>query len=250
MRIYLAGLAELFANAPAAMISHLIAGLSLALFACLMLLQFNKTTQPARYRRLAVGAGLLLVIQVIQMAFTAFYLKEIALSATSMGLVDQLVIALTLIWVTWLVLGDEQPRKANRTAALLSLAVLFLSTLSILLTLLMPGLQADSGNILNLLWDLGNLLMLAAALVLLAVRRPAYWGIGLLILAAAALGLGLQIIVVGNQLGVMGLIRLTQAISLPWLLVLTANWTDCPSFLNRSLWICPTTPNLWTPNRN
>jgi signal transduction histidine kinase len=221
MRIYLAGLAELFANAPAAMISHLIAGLSLALFACLMLLQFNKTAQPARYRRLAVGAGLLLVIQVVQMAFTAFYLKGIALSATSMGLVDQLVIALTLIWVTWLVLGDEHPRKANRTAALLSLVVLFLCTLSILLTLLMPGLQTESGNILNLFWDLGNLLMLAGALVLLTIRRPAYWGIGVLILAAATLGLGLQIIAVGNQLGVMGLIRLTQAISLPWLLVLT-----------------------------
>jgi len=228
MRIYLAGLAELFANAPAAMISHLIAGLSLALFACLMLLQFNRTAQHARFRRLAVGAGLLLVIQIVQMAFTTFYLKWLALSATSMGLVDHLVIALTVIWVTWLVLGDEQPRKANRSAALLSLGVLFLCTLSILLTLLLPGLQAESGNILNLLWDLGNLLILASALVLLAVRRPAYWGIGILILAATALGLGLQIIVDGNQFGVMGLIRLAQAISMPWLLVLTGKLDSQP----------------------
>lgn len=221
MRIYLAGLAELFANAPAAMISHLIAGLSLALLACLMLLQFNKTAKPGRFRRLAVGAGLLLVVQVVQMAFTAFYLQGIALSATSMGLVDQLVVTLTVIWVTWLVLGDEKLSKANRTAAAMSLAALFLTTLSILLTLLLPGLKAESGNILNLFWDLANLLLLFAAMVLLAVRRPAYWGIGILILAAVTLGVGLQIVVVGNQLGVMGLIRLSQAISLPWLLVLT-----------------------------
>ena len=242
MRIYLAGLAELFANAPAAMISHLIAGLSLALFACLMLLQFNKTAQSARFRRMAVGAGLLLAIQVVQMAFTAFYLKGIALSATSMGLVDQLVVALTLIWVTWLVLGDQQPRKANRTAALLSLAVLFLCTLSVLLTLLLPGLQAESGNILNLLWDLGNLLLLAGALILLAVRRPSYWGIGILILAAMALGLSLQIIVVGNRLGVMGLIRLAQAISLPWLLVLTGKPDRTPEHLE--------TPTLDLPDES
>ncbi len=36
-----------------------------------------------------------------------------------------------------------------------------MTTLSILLTLLLPGLQAETGNILNLLWYLGNLLILA-----------------------------------------------------------------------------------------
>ena len=220
MRIYLAGIAELFANAPAAMISHLIAGLSLALFACLMLLHLNKSTQPTHNRRMAVGAGLLLMVQVVQMAFTVFYLKGIALSASSMGMVDHLVIALTAIWVAWLLLGEEQPRKANRITALLSLAVLFLTTFSILLTLVLPGLQAESGNILNLLWYLANLLILAIALILLAVRRPPNWGVGVLILAVIALSLGLQIIVKGNQFGVMGLLRLAQATSLPWLLVL------------------------------
>ena len=178
MRIYFAGIAELFANAPAAMISHLIAGLSLALFACLMLLQLNKSAQPTHNRRMAVGAGLLLMVQVVQMAFTVFYLKGIALSASSMGMVDHLVIALTAIWVAWLLLGEEQPRKANRITALLSLAVLFLTTFSILLTLVLPGLQAESGNILNLLWYLANLLILVIALILLAVRRPPNWGIG------------------------------------------------------------------------
>ncbi|QRN83267.1 hypothetical protein JR338_00470 [Chloroflexota bacterium] len=222
MRIYLAGIAELFANAPAAMISHLIAGLSLALLACLMLLQFNKTAQPNQHRRMAVGAGLLLMLQIVQMAFTAFYLKKIALSAASIGLVDHLVITLTAIWVAWLLLGRQQSRKANRTTALLSLAALFMTTLSILLTLLLPGLQAETGNILNLLWYLGNFLILVTALVLLAVRRPANWGIGILILAALTLCLGLQIVTVGNQFGVMGLIRLAQATSLPWLLVLAA----------------------------
>ncbi len=72
------------------MISHLIAGLSLALFACLMLLQLNKTAQPTQHRRMAVGAGLLLMLQIVQMAFTVFYLKGIALSATSIGW-----------WTTW-----------------------------------------------------------------------------------------------------------------------------------------------------
>ncbi|MBG0770374.1 MAG: hypothetical protein H0S82_01620 [Anaerolineaceae bacterium] len=234
MRIYLAGIAELFANAPAAMISHLIAGLSLALFACLMLLQLNKTVQPGHNRRMAVGAGLLLLLQVVQMAFTAFYLKGIALSATSMGMVDHLVIALTAIWVTWLLLGEEQPRKANRTTALLSLAALFLTTFSILLTLLLPDLQASTGNILNLLWVLGTLLILTIGLVLLAIRRPANWGIGALILSVTALCLGLQILTVGNQLGVMGLLRLAQATSLPWLLVLTGK-TDKPSELSAAL---------------
>ena len=220
MRIYFAGIAELFANAPAAMISHLIAGLSLALFACLMLLQLNKSAQPTHNRRMAVGAGLLLIVQVVQMAFTVFYLKGIALSASSMGMVDHLVIALTAIWVAWLLLGEEQPRKANRITALLSLAVLFLTTFSILLTLVLPGLQAESGNILNLLWYLANLLILAIALILLAVRRPPNWGVGVLILAVIALSLGLQIVAKGNQFGVMGLLRLAQATSLPWLLVL------------------------------
>ena len=220
MRIYFAGIAELFANAPAAMISHLIAGLSLALFACLMLLQLNKSAQPTHNRRMAVGAGLLLIVQVVQMAFTVFYLKGIALSASSMGMVDHLVIALTAIWVAWLLLGEEQPRKANRITALSSLAVLFLTTFSILLTLVLPGLQAESGNILNLLWYLANLLILGIALILLAVRRPPNWGVGVLILAVIALSLGLQIMAKGNQFGVMGLLRLAQATSLPWLLVL------------------------------
>ncbi len=48
------------------------------------------------------------------------------------------------------------------------------------------------------------------------------WGIGILILAALTLCLGLQIATIGNRFGVMGLIRLAQATSLPWLLVLAA----------------------------
>ena len=221
MRNYLAGLAELFANTPAALTSHLVAGLSLALFAGLMLRQSNQTAQPQKLRRGLAGAGILLGIQVLQMVLTVFYLKEIALSAVSIGLVDHLALALTIVWASWLFLEDEQSAKVNRSAALLSLAILFLNTLSVLLTLLLPGLQAENGNILNLLWFLGNGLLLAAGMALLAVRRAANWGIGLLLLGTLALGLGLQIILVGNRLGLMGLVRLAEAISLPWLLVLT-----------------------------
>lgn len=221
MRIYLAGLAELFASTPAALTSHLVAGLSLALFAYLKLFQLNKTADSAKQRRDAVGAGILLGVQVIQMIFTVFYLKEIALSAVSMGLVDQFALALTVIWVVWLCLAGDQPAKVNRSAALLSLAVLSGITLSVMLTLLLPGLQAENGNILNLLWTLGNFFLLAVGIILLAVQRPANWGLGVLILALTSLGLGLQMLIVGNTFGLMGLVRLSQAISLPWLLVLT-----------------------------
>jgi signal transduction histidine kinase len=138
-----------------------------------------------------------------------------------MGLIDQLSLALTIIWVLWLCLESDKPAKLNRGAALMSLALLFIMTLSVMLTLLMPGLQAEQGNLLNLLWFLGNFLLLAIGIILLAVQRPTHWLIGVLILALTSLGLGLQIIVVGNHLGLIGLVRLSQAIGLPWLLVLT-----------------------------
>ena len=228
MRNYLAGLAELFANTPAALTSHLVAGLSLALFACQMLLQLNKTSQPQKLRRGLTGAGILFGIQSLQMVLTVFYLKEIALSAVSIGLVDQLALALTVVWAGSLFLESDQSTQANRTPPLLSLAILFLSTLSVLLTLLLPGLQAENGNILNLLWFLGNFLLLAAGMALLAVRRPANGWVGLLLLGTLALGLGLQIGLVGNRLGLLGLVRLAEAISLPWLLVLVGKWTRKP----------------------
>lgn len=224
MGIYLSALSAVFTSAPGALTGNLVAGLSLVLLVGLAIRDLNRLPDPTRVRHVLTGAGLLLAIQILQMAFSVFYLKGFSLTTTSMGLIEHLTLALTLIWVTWIFFEEERKFIPTGLAVLLSLGVLFLVAISVVLTVLNSQVSPKASIKLNILWQLGNLLLVLAGLVLLILRRPNRWVVGVLILLTLGTGLLLQVLIIDGELGLMGLIRLTQSISLPWLLVLVSRF--------------------------
>lgn len=205
---------------------HWVAGLALALLGGLALTHQHRLASPDRARRVSIGAGILLLVQAVQMILTVLFLKGLALTPASMGLVEHLALGLTLIWVVWTFIEEDRSRTANGLAILLSLGVLFLAAISMVLTILAPQLQFQASVRLNLLWQLGDLLLLLAGVILLILRKPQKWVVGVLILLGLGLGLALQLAVVDGELGLMGLVRLAQAVSLPWLLTLVSRFSE------------------------
>ncbi len=224
MGIYLTELSDIFSTAPGALTTNLVAGLSLMLLVGLAIRNLNRFADARRVRHVLTGASLLLAIQLLQMVFSAVYLKELSLTSNSMGLIEHLTLALTLIWVSWIFFEEEKKFIPTGLAVLLSLGVLFLVAVSVVLTIINSQIGVTASTKLNLLWQLGNLLLILSGITLLIFRRPNKWVIGLLILLALGVGLGLQVFIIDGELGLMGLIRLTEAVSLPWLLVLVARF--------------------------
>jgi signal transduction histidine kinase len=129
-----------------------------------------------------------------------------------------------LIWVSWIFFEEERNFISTGLAVLLSLGVLFLVAVSVVLTIINSQIGMTASTKLNTLWQLGSLSLVVAGTALLVFRRPNKWIIGLLILLTLGIGLVLQIFIIDGELGLMGLVRLMEAISLPWLLVLVARF--------------------------
>jgi signal transduction histidine kinase len=225
MGIYLSALSTVFTTAPGALTSNLVAGLSLVLFIGLAIRNLNRLPDPQRIQHVLTGACLLLVIQLLQMAFSALYLKGFFLTINSMGLVEHLTLALTLIWVSWIFFEEERKFIPTGLAILLSLGVLFLIAISVVLTIINTQISVTASTKLNILWQLGNLILVITGLTLLAFLRPDKWVIGILMLFTLGTGLVIQIFIIDGELGLMGLVRLSLAVSLPWLLTLVSRFT-------------------------
>lgn len=224
MGTIISAIASLFSTSPGAVTHHLVAGLALALLGGLALLRQKHQANAQRACHILVGAGILLLVQAVQMIATALFLEDLALNAASMGLIEHLSLGLTLIWIVWTLIEEDRTLIVNGLAILLSLGVLFLGAISTLLTVLEPQLQFQASVRLNLLWQLGNAMLLLAGMVLLILRKPQKWVVGLLVLGGLGLGLGLQLAIIDGGLGLMGLVRLAQAVSLPWLLTLVSRF--------------------------
>jgi signal transduction histidine kinase len=225
MGTIISAVASLFSTSPGAVTHHLVAGLALALLGGLALFRQNRQVNPERARHVLIGAGILLLVQAVQMIATTLFLKGLALNPASMGLIEHLALGLTLIWAVWTFIEKDRALIVNGLAILLSLGVLFLGAISTVFTVLEPQLQFRASVRLNLLWQLGDVLLLLAGMILLVLRKPQKWVVGLLILAGLGLGLALQIIIIDGELGLMGLVRLAQAVSLPWLLTLVSRFS-------------------------
>ncbi|MCB2209533.1 hypothetical protein KQH62_01450 [bacterium] len=221
----ISAIAGLFSTSPGAVTHHLVAGLALALLGGLVLFRQNRQASAERARHVLIGAGILLLVQIVQMIATTLFLKDLALNPALIGLIDHLAFGLTLIWLVWTFIEEDRTLVVNGLAILLSLGVLFLGAISTVLTVLEPQIQFEASVRLNLLWQLGDAMLLLAGMVLLILRKPQKWVVGLLMLLGMGIGLALHLVIIDGELGLMGLIRLAQAVSLPWLLTLVSRFS-------------------------
>lgn len=168
-----------------------------------------------RGRRLLLALGIVLACQLILFAASGltgpnvdwgYYLPPL----------DRALAAISLVWIAWIwVFPDPQPRVDSNISILnLVLVIFFFASL-------MGRTAGDAVNfnatLFNQLWAAVLLVICAAAMVLLVLRRPETWVMGLIFMSINLLGAAAHLAFGVQEQDYAGLIRLAQLASYPLL---------------------------------
>lgn len=178
-------------------------------------------------RRMVIGLGLLLLVQLFQFAFSALPWQYLVQSHAFLPPLDRTVTLLTLVVVAWLWLFPEPAPVADVASALLGFLTLIFFVITLLLWGNPPDETAFNSTSVSFYNDLFGFFFLLLCLLLLIIRRPNGWGFGLalsIILMAGYLativGYRYQFQIAQLDNDYRGIIRLTQMMAFPLLLYL------------------------------
>ena len=208
----LLALSGFLTDLPGIWILHLIPSSALAALVFLNLPN-NGNANPIRQRHMLAGCLVLLLFQVVSLAIYLMYPSAI------FQIVESTLAALTVIWVSWLLLEEQKKTLQTGAALVLTAGVLDFSFLSLLNFRLYPFFSRISLQAVQVLWQYTGLILVFIGLVLVLIRRPNRWIPGGLILACLGLGFVLELTLVSEDFGAMVWIQISQALSLPCLLI-------------------------------
>jgi len=176
-------------------------------------------------RRMVIGLGLLLLVQLAQFAFAALAWQNLVPSHTFLPPLDRTVTLLTLVVVAWLWLFPEPAPIADVVSTLLGLLVLTFFVMTLAWwgnqpsEIIYNGTWADIGS------DLYALFLLGVGSLLLLIRRPNGWGFGLALNIILTAGYLARFWALQPESDYVGVIRLTQMMAFPLLLYLPQRFT-------------------------
>ena len=170
-------------------------------------------------KRMVIGLGSLLLAQiilVIDAALTQFYPPI----ADWFPVLDRAVTAFSLVILIWIWVFPEPMRRADNATLLLSLLILFLAIFTGVWWTNQPGDTFFNGSLADLFWTGLSLLLALAGGILIIVRRPSGYGIGLWMFVLLFLGQLLYLMAPLSLGDFQGIVRLTQIAAYPLLLTL------------------------------
>lgn len=210
---------NLLTTAPGNLAYHL--ALSFTILAALQASINNlRQTGFPQGRRMAIGLGLLLVLQLIQFAVAGLAWAGLLDVALWLPPVDRVVVLISALIIIWLWLAPEPSRLIDAAFSLLAL----LAILSFAFGLLWWTEQAPqvyyNATLPDWIWNGFALALLAGGVLGLLVRRPNHWGIGLATLALLLMGHLLHFLLNQPESDFSGVVRLAQLMAFPWLMTL------------------------------
>lgn len=181
-------------------------------------------------RRLTIGLALLLASRIA--LFTAGVLVSTGLlaSAEMLPSLDRAVSALGLVLVLWMWAFPEPLRLADAASILLGLLVVTLLALSLTWANAQFSGTPFNGTPLNSMWEGFSLLIAAAGILFLVIRRPASWEYGLGMLAILFAGSLVQLFWPMPDQDIPTAVRLSQIAAYPILLTLPQRYYSRASF--------------------
>ncbi len=206
-------------------------------------------------RRMVVGLSFLLAIRLIFFLSTAFAWQGIAQTHQFLPLLDRAVTILSLVVIITLWTFPESSRTSNITSALLT--VLTLIFLAFSLVNWQAELVAWDGrgfdnplffnqsSFLRSTWELYALLLVSMGGLLLVLRRPNNWGIGLGMIAILFAGHLFELFFPDFNSDYPGTVRLAQLAAYPLLFTLPNRFP-----LPRTLSLPPSVPPLTVERRS
>jgi hypothetical protein len=170
-------------------------------------------------RRMVIGLGLLLLAQFL-LIFNAGLAQFFPISSDWMPILDRAVTAISLVILIWLWVFPQASSRIDSAALLTGLLILLLTVLTGLWWGNQPAQAYFNGSPPDLLWAGLSLLLGIAGGILLLIRRPAGYGIGLGMFTLLSLGLLVYLIDPSPVGDYPGVVRIMQIAAYPLLLTL------------------------------
>ena len=205
---------------PGTWILYLIPGSALALLMILVQKRKNEIHEPSSRKHLLIGSLVLFLIQVFGMVTAVAYRSSSAIEISTFQLTQALLAALTVLWVIWTLLEEQNQNLQTGIALTVTGGLLAFALLSFLGSRLLPVVPSNMTYLVHLLWVLTGFFLIGLGLLLIVIRHPDQWGIGVLILVCIGVGLAVDFVIGSGSLVPLTWIQVGQAVSLPWMLIL------------------------------
>jgi len=207
-------------QSPGDLISFLVVSLFLILILVIAISRLRKTENRSVVHHVMTGCGILLFLLSIIYISSFFSPNDLTKTTMIFTIIECLAGTLMIAWLTWTFLVERDQFLFNGLIIFLSSTLILAGVGSFLWIILLPDANLINSISLIIIWQYGSLILILAGLIVIMTIRPKQWIVAAAILVVLAAGLGLQLIFQNPNSFQMGAVRLSQLLSLPWMLFL------------------------------
>jgi len=219
METFLQQLFSLFVAPPGSLIYYIV--LAFIIVAALQIVLIGRQgDRKNSSRRTLTGLTLLLAGQVVLFIVSGLAWQNLIDSRLVVPPLDRAVTVFGLLWITWLWAFPDSNRLADAVVGVLSLVIFIACGFTYNNWILFPANTHFNATGMSQAWEIAAIAVILGGLLLLLVRRPDGWGMGLgmlLVNLAGHLVFFFEPDVLGDYVGV---VRLAQVCSFPLLPIL------------------------------
>ncbi|HTX92942.1 MAG TPA: ATP-binding protein [Anaerolineales bacterium] len=217
MSLFLGQILTLITTSPGNLVYHLV--LVFAIGGTLQwAIQFMRSSQFPQARRMVIGLGILLGLQMIMFVISGLVWQGLVSSTSVLPPLDRAVSMITLVWIAWIWAFPEPVRMAD--AATLLLSLLGITVFGVMLAFwTYSSTNSFNLSIYEVIWQVLSVGIALLGITALFLRKPNGWENGAVMLGLAFFGHLLSLFV-QMEGDFPGFVRLAHLAMFPMLLTL------------------------------
>jgi len=219
MDLFFQALYDLITSDTGSLTYQLILAFSVAGALMATLSHWNRSDNR-QVKRLVIGLSILLVLRAVVFIVAALAWQDLILGGVILPIIDRGVTLLSLVIIIWLWAFPTPSRPADTAAVILGLLVVSVTVFAALWWLNLGANGGFNGSPPERAAEIAALILIAIGSVLLIMRRPESWTIGLLMLGIEGAGHVVQLLYPPSVIDYASAVRLAQMIAYPLLFLL------------------------------
>jgi signal transduction histidine kinase len=217
MSLFLGQVLTLLTTSSGDLIYHLVLVFTVA-SALLVAIHYLRASKFPQAQRTVFGLSIILGLQVVLFIISGTFWQNLLNQQAVLPPLDRAVTLLTLIWIVWLWAFPEPAQLADAVTLLFNLLGMMVLGLTLVFWVQNPALAFNLSGF-EIVWQVLSLFIVVIGVLMLVIRKPNGWGVGLTILILAFLGHLVALFLPTNG-DFPGFVRLTQIAMFPLLMVL------------------------------
>lgn len=216
MDIFYSQIINILTNPPGNLIYHIV--LAFAITAALQgILISHRSGQDEALGRALFGLGLVLAGQVGLFLISGLAWQGLANPHVFLPPLDRAITLFSLLWIVWMWAFPHTSRLGDALTGVTSVVLVIAFFFTLNLWSSQPSDLAYNGTDFDLFWQLADLIVMGLGCLILFVRRPIGWGVGLGFILVNLAGHTAHFLWPANAGDFAGAIRLAQLCSYPLL---------------------------------